>query len=517
MNRIALQVGAGSALLAVILLFACGDSSTQPASCVPGASVGCVGAGACAGSQTCKSDGTFGECSCGSSMDGGPMLEAGADAKGSDGGGDGSTDAGADADAGSIDFDAATAPWGESFGGGYMYSVAVDSSQNVLLGGGGGFYGAFFVRKSDASNSTTWKKSISTGTAYAVAVDESTGDCYAAGEITASGDFGGGVAAAGYYIVKYDKAGVFQWQYGPFTHSVFNQMRVKSNGNVVVVGGIDATEDFGGGPVTVSGSRKALLVEVKSNKTFVHAQAWGGNGYQMAMGLTVDPSDNVFLSGDFEGDIDFGGGKMSGPTPGSGSHNIFIAKLDSTDAYATQMNTNTASNSSQIAALAADAKGRVYTVGGVYDGSVVNLGGADLSSDGGYDVVVGLLDGSLGHIWSKRYGDVQAQNAFAAAVDPTGAVAVTGYYQGGLDFGVGMLPSLVSTGVFVARIDDKGAGLASYGVAPSGGTAFGMGLAYLTWPDFVVVGQCTGGMMTLPSGSISCGNNGDMFAARLKP
>src|SRR5713101_5778254 len=62
------------------------------ATCVPGESIACAGAGGCTGFQTCNSGGTFGTCVCN-----GP--DGGVDAGGEDAGG---TDAGA-SDAGEID------------------------------------------------------------------------------------------------------------------------------------------------------------------------------------------------------------------------------------------------------------------------------------------------------------------------------------------------------------------------------------------------------------------------------
>lgn len=64
-------------IASVVVLAACSDDdppATQQ-TCVPGASVACVGAGGCAGGQACKADGTgYAECVCGAAAnDGGDV------------------------------------------------------------------------------------------------------------------------------------------------------------------------------------------------------------------------------------------------------------------------------------------------------------------------------------------------------------------------------------------------------------------------------------------------------------
>ena len=85
-------------LVAAVGVFLAACSSSQPR-CIPGASDGCVGAGACSGFQVCQSDGTYGACQCAAPADGGSDAgntedrDAGVDG-GPDGGNDGGLDAG---------------------------------------------------------------------------------------------------------------------------------------------------------------------------------------------------------------------------------------------------------------------------------------------------------------------------------------------------------------------------------------------------------------------------------------
>lgn len=479
-----------SSVVAGVLVWACTDSPVTPP-----CDSGCNGADSAV-------DGTSADANAG-------------DASGMDAADAGSATDAADA-AKLIDWDAASAPWAQALGDGILRSLDVDGNQNVLVGGNVGAF--FFMQKMDAAGNMLWKKSVGSGSDCNVVAFDGAGAAYGAGYVVNGTDFGGGaVAGTGWYVVKYDAAGGWKWQYGPFTHTAILKMRAKSNGNLVMVGSLDSPGDnFGSGVVTPNG-RDGLLVEITGSKTLVRAKTYGDNGAQTFLGLALDSSDNLFISGYFDGTINFGGADIK--SFGNGTSNVFIVKLDPSAGYLAQMNTGTASSNTSISALATDAMGRLYVAGMVYDNTNFDLGGGNLVSAGGTDVVVGLLDGSLKHVWSKRYGDSSGQVAIAGASDPSGAVAVTGQFSGMLDFGLGALNALGS-GVFLARMDSAGKTLASFGATPMPNLngAYGSSIAYLSWPDFVIAGTCGGGYkMTLPSGQIQCAPNGTAFCARLKP
>jgi hypothetical protein len=140
-----------------------------------------------------------------------------------------------------------------------------------------------------------------------------------------------------------------------------------------------------------------------------------------------------------------------------------------------------------------------------------------MTSAGQDDVFVGLLDTSLGYLWGAHYGDKVEQAAFGGAADPTGGVGIVGGYLGTLDFGLGALPSSTSSqsGMFIAQLAADGGAFRNFGSGSSTYAAVAQGVAFMTWPDFVISGQCSG-TVPFPFGSLACGG-GDLFVARLKP
>lgn len=513
--------------MATVAIWACGDSDPTPATgCTPGEKSSCVGPSSCQGSRLCGGDHVFGDCICDSTVDSSTQpdaSEAGVDATLDDvqvvDAADSATVDAADAwvepDCSTpLNLDAGTSPLGQSLSVGAIYGVAVDHCHNdsaVIVGKLGNNSTDFYVRKVDSSGALLWKVDLPTNAfANAVAVDAA-GMVYVAAGTYATINPGAGSIGPGAFVVKYDSTGAFQWQYGAFHNTVFTALAVKSNGNVVIVGRLDASDDYGGGVVTSNGQSDALLVEVTSGKKLVRAVSWGDSLYQDIEALSLDPSGNAFISGSFAGSIDFGGGKMTAQT----GTDVFVAKLDPSAAYLHQLDTKVDSASAFLR-VAADTQGKVYVAGRTVT-TKMNLGGGDLTPTGPNPfIVAGYLDASLGHVWSNIYGDSKlGESAFAVTVDPTGAAAITGFYYDNLDMGLGLLPA--GPGPFVARLDATGKTLASWG-GGQGKADYAMGWAidYVTWPDFIIGGMCFQSV-ALPSGKVSCSTNQDAFFARLKP
>ncbi len=105
-------------------------------------------------------------------------------------------------------------------------------------------------------------------------------------------------------------------------------------------------------------------------------------------------------------------------------------------------------------AIAVDPAGFVVLTGSVQN--TVNLGGTDLPPIGSTDIFVARYDAMGSHTWSKRFGGPSLDEGTAVAVDGFGAVVVTGYFIGTVDFGGGMLTSAGNRDIFIVKFDASG-------------------------------------------------------------
>lgn len=105
--------------------------------------------------------------------------------------------------------------------------------------------------------------------------------------------------------------------------------------------------------------------------------------------------------------------------------------------------------------VAVDAAGAIFVVGRA--SSSIDFGGGELVSDG-TDAFVAKLDESGAHLWSKRFGSMNAQQALGVATDADGSVVIAAAAVGSINFGGGDLASGAGDGV-VAKLDKSGAHL----------------------------------------------------------
>jgi hypothetical protein len=118
------------------------------------------------------------------------------------------------------------------------------------------------------------------------------------------------------FVVELDPDGNYLWaRTFPVPGMVGYAAAVATDGmgNVFVTGAIDASIDFGCGPLANKGA------------TMWGTVFGGGDGHDhppAGVGLALDGTGNVYVTGSFEDAIKFGGGTIPGGNP-----SIFVAKL----------------------------------------------------------------------------------------------------------------------------------------------------------------------------------------------
>jgi hypothetical protein len=155
----------------------------------------------------------------------------------------------------------------------------------------------------------------------------------------------------------------------------------------------------------------------------------------------------------------------------AGSTDVFIAKY-SPDGTHVWSRRGGGTDTDQALAIAVDSAGNVIVVGTFY--GTADFGGGSRISAGSNDVFAAKYSASGTHLWSQRFGDTGGDAAYAVAVDPNDNIYVTGSFAVKIDFGGGTLSSAGSSDIFVAKFDAGGAHLWSQRF---GGTSSDIGRA----------------------------------------
>jgi hypothetical protein len=219
--------------------------------------------------------------------------------------------------------------------------------------------------------------------------------------------------------------------------------------NIFVVGDFNGTVDFGGGGLTSAGGADIFLAKYDANGFHLWSKRFGSTGADAAHGVAVDADGNVFVTGYFSGTVDFGGGGLTS----AGGWDIFLAKYSSSGTH--QWSKRFGSSGSDLAKrVAVDVPGDVFLTG--YVGGTVDFGGGEIPFGGGFDIFLAKIDSSGAHEWSQVFGGGGIDEGEGLAVDPTGSALIIGYFQSAVDFGGGVLTGAGFNDICVAKFDSDG-------------------------------------------------------------
>jgi Beta-propeller repeat len=206
--------------------------------------------------------------------------------------------------------------------------------------------------------------------------------------------------------------------------------------HVYMTGTFDTKIDFGGGTLPDGSGLDAFLVKFEpSGGGHVLSKGFPAFGNQYANAIAVDGMDNIYLAGEFNTEIDMGGGKAVS----AGLNDVFVTRLDSTGAH---VYTNTYGDpEEQIGrAMTIDKNGDlVFAV--ALEGTV-DVGGGPATYAGpatNSDLLVLKLKSLTGaHVWSRRFGATNDQDPRGIATDLDSNIFLVGEFGGTLNFGNGI-------------------------------------------------------------------------------
>lgn len=347
--------------------------------------------------------------------------------------------------------------------------IAADAAGNVLLAGrfeGTVDFGAgpmtsagvsdAFLAKLDPDGNALWAKRFGDAMyqqTWSVAADPA-GNIFIAGAFLGSIDFGGGsLVSAGnqdIFVAKLDPGGALLWakRFGDAAFQSIYSIAVDPGGGVAMIGSFKGVVDFGGGPLTSSGSETVCVVKLDAMGNHVFSKRFGEGGPAYGPGIAVDAAGNVLVTGSFTSSIDLGGGPLT--TTGS---DAFIGKLSPAGAHIWSRQSTGAMDSSSRK-IAADAAGTVR-VSGNFAGTV-DMGSGPLTSQGEDDVFLAAYDAAGTPLWSKAFGGPASESMYGMAGDAAGNTLITGYSYGPADFGGGPLPGAGAQDIFLAKLGPGG-------------------------------------------------------------
>ena len=421
-----------------------------------------------------------------------------------------------------------------------VFDVASDATGNIFLGGlygssDGSKYGVTTgsadITKLNNNGIQQWKRSYPAtgGSSYSVvrgvAVD-------GVGSVIITGEYKGTIASGGVsltsvgnapdaFVIKLDAAGDLKWSksFGGNGDQFAASISAAANGDVFIIGTMSGQMSFGATTLDVNGSSDVFVAKLEAaTGNPVWSKNFGDSNFQYGWHVAATPDGNVAVTGQFDGNIDFGGGNLGS----QGGRDIFLAKLEgSKGAHVWSKSFGDSSDQAGYGA-AVDSKGNIV-ITGVLEGETDFGGGNVAMKAGKTDIFVARFGPDGTHMWSKRFGDDSDQVGGDIAVDAADNVLITGYFMGEIQFGSTPMTNLTENGgqwdVFVAKLKATDGSL---GWARS----FGDMNTQMPWAitadplGNVIFGGTFKGTINfgLPAGSFTSMNSTyDAFWAKLKP
>ncbi len=308
-----------------------------------------------------------------------------------------------------------------------------------------------------------WAKAIGTTSwneAYDIATDAS-GNVYVTGYFSGTVNFGNGnITSAGgtdAFVAKYNSMGVIQWvQKGGSNDSNYEYgygIALDASQNVYVSGSFRGNADFGGNAIISAGDEDIFVAKYDNTGAIQWVNGTGGTYKDFARDIAVNSTNDIFVGGTFSSSFNYAGTAISPPFVGTSD--AFIAKYtaNGTVAWVRRGGGNYADIGN---AVATDSNGNTYLAGGFSDNAT--FGAITITAMNSYlDAFVVQFDSNGTAQWVTKAGGQNDDEVKGIFIDASGNGYLTGYHKNTPFFGTKPLPYFGQKDYFAAKIDNTGA------------------------------------------------------------
>lgn len=428
----------------------------------------------------------------------------------------------------------------KSTNGSYASAVSVAKNGDVIVVGdfgsaalsfGGdtlyGFNGSVFLVRFDAAGNLIWFRQSGLGSCNikAMTLDPS-GNIVITGSFTAPTlRFGATTltlsGSKDVFLAKFDSLGNPLWAKSAASSGGAEGTGIcaDASGNIGITGNFTDAVTFGSTNLTRMPSSLIDVFTVKYSAS--GAVLWAKSAgspfiYDHSAAITADPSGNFFITGDFQGQMGFGGG-VSITT--STEIAVFMAKYNGSGVIQWARKAGGTGGESGGTSVAADKDGNVFVTGYYYCSPAMTIGSFSLPNKGNIDAFVAKYSAAGTPIWAKSGGGNEHDIPNKIVTDQAGNAYMTGDYASyDAQFDTFTLSRSYGSGnsFFVTKYDGSGVvkWVKTGGNTPSN-TVYTGALAVNNCNEVYVAGVYTIILNLSPTAPLPYRSAGSMFVAKL--
>lgn len=327
-----------------------------------------------------------------------------------------------------------------------------EGTYNLTTGTGGPYLQNIFVLKLDADGNFIWAKPMigdRTSRAYSITTDAN-GNVLVTGGFSNTVDFDPGEGVANLtavngediFILKLDSNGNLIWVKQMIGNSIASGLSIATdtNNNIYTTGFFYDTVDFDPGEGTANltslGLNDIFIQKLDSNGNLLWVKQMGSEGMNQGNSLTVDLEDNLYITGSFNGAVDFDPDTGTSNFTSAGRSDGFIQKLNPNGnlIWVKQIGGPSEDMGNSVKT---DDTGNVYILGN-FGGTVDFDPGEDITNLTGdsNDMFILKLQSDGSFVWAKHTygGRVSWTRAKSIAIDNNDNIYSTGDFEGIINF-----------------------------------------------------------------------------------
>lgn len=266
-----------------------------------------------------------------------------------------------------------------------------------------------------------------------------------------------------FYLVKCDSSGTVLWAKSGkgIDDERVTSTTVDSYGNAYIAGFFYSqtfivesdtlVRDTIGTIGSINTSSDAFLLKYSANGALIWSRRIGAQGYDFAAAVTIDPANNIYISGMFDYSITIGSTILTALN----AQDIFLAKYDinGNPIWAKSGNGNTGSN---VSSLSIDHFGNLF-VTGYSSANTLTFDTHTITSSGVNDIFLVKYNSNGTVAWGDFYGGSSFDFVSSSTTDSSGNIYVTGFIMSpSIAFGSYFLNNPTGADTYITKINSSG-------------------------------------------------------------